>query len=290
MWAVAALVSGLMGTAGGETLGSVLADHGVPENRFSEVEGRLAITSYAVSTGGSIFLLAYYEDDGSGRLPRRMHVFRFDRASGRSKQAVLRGREFEMTAVMDQLPDSCLGSAIGISEQNGLIGIDTHLSPSAGCVLFLTSDLGWKAALPGTLLARLRSEMILRGNTVHFAPTEPGSLGIFDPERMQLTPVYPTDGDAERREFSKLLKEHLPSEAWCRESNNACDPTSFTVNFLNVRTDPARNAFSFDAQMVPDGFGKDADAAIRARTVHYECAQKDGRWVLVIGFQAVKRS
>jgi hypothetical protein len=80
---------------------------------------------------------------------------------------------------------------------------------------------------------------------MHFAPTHPESLGVFDPDRQQLTPIYPDAGDAKRREFSNLLQQHFPSRSWCLEFNNPCDPKNFTNSIANVKVDAIRNAFSF---------------------------------------------
>lgn len=278
--AITALTTCWIGAIEAETLGSVLAAHQVPATGLSDVERQQAITSFAVSTDGSIFLLAYFDDDGSITLPPLLHVFRFDRTNGRSKRAALRGQEVSPDRVMDKLPGVCLGSALSISEENGLIAIDTHINPSAGCVLLLSPDLEWNAALPGSLSGRLGNRFIVAGNSIHFAPTHPGTLGVFDPAWKQLTPIYPAAGDERRIAFSKLLQAHLPSSAWCREFNNACDPENFTTDILNVKVDVPRNAFSFDAAMRPQGFGKDAEAAIPPQTVHYECTFRNGAWAL----------
>jgi hypothetical protein len=252
----------------------------VPVTGLSDVERQQAITSFAVSKGGSALLLAYYDYDGSTALPPLLHVFHFDRTNGRSKRADLRGQEVPPDRVMDKLPGVCLGSALSISEQDGLIAIDTHISPSAGCVLLLSPDLELKAVLPGTLFGRLGNQLIVAGNTIHFAPTHPGTLGVFDPALKQLTPIYPAAGDQRRIAFSKRLQAHLPSPAWCREFNNACDPKNFTTDIFNVKVDVPRSAFSFDAAMRPQGFGKDAETAIPPQTVHYEYTFRNGTWTL----------
>jgi len=280
---ITALATWLIGTASGLTLESVLAEHGIPLGGLTEHERQQAITSFAVSKDGPVFLLAYYDYAGPDALPPLIHVFRFDKTTGHASRGALRDTDIRIDPSLGEIakiPGICLGAALSVSEENELIAIDTHINPSAGCVLLLGGDLHFKAALPGWLLGRVGNQLIIEGNMMHFAPTSPESLGIFDPERKQLIPIYPGADDAKRREFSKLLQEHLPSESWCQEFNNPCDPKNFTTGITNVKVDAVRNAFSFEATMSANGFGKDVEAVVRPQRVRYECVFKNGLWVL----------
>ncbi len=237
MFAMTALAVCAFGMAESVTLESLLHEHQVPVTGLSEQERQQAITSYAVSKDGPIFLVAYYDYDGSQWLPSLMHVFRFDTTTGHASRGVLRRNEISIDSrfgEISKIPETCLGSALHISEENGLIAIDTHINPSVGCVLLLDSDLRFKAALPGWVLGRVANQLIIEGNMMHFAPTSPESLGVFDPVKKQFTPIYPAAGDERRRGFSKLLREHLPSRAWCLKFNNPCDPDNFTTSITDV--------------------------------------------------------
>jgi hypothetical protein len=281
--AITALAAGLAGTASGLTLESVLVGHGIPVADLPEHERQQAITSFAVSADRRVFLLAYYDYDGPDRLPPLIRIFRFDKATDRQSRGALRDTDIRIDPSLGEIakfPGICLGALLHISEENGLIAIDTHINPSAGCVLLLDAGLRFKAALPGWLLGRVRNQLIVEGNMMHFAPTSPGSLGIFDPEGKQLIPIYPNADDERRREFSKLLEDHLPSQSWCQEFNNPCDPKNFTTGITNVTVEAARNAFSFEATMSAEGFGKDVEAVVRPQTVRYECEFRSGKWVL----------
>ena len=97
-----------------------------------------------------LILLAYYDDDGSQALPPLIHVVRFE---GQVSLGSVRDTDIRTDPSMGEI--WCLGSALSISEEDGLVAIDTHLGPSAECVQLLSSDLYFKAALPGRLLARL---------------------------------------------------------------------------------------------------------------------------------------
>jgi hypothetical protein len=281
--AITALAVCMNGMTNDFTLDSLLREEHIPVTGLLERERRQPINSYAVSKGGPIFLVSYYDYDGSQWLPSVMHVFRFDTTTGRASRGVLRSADISIDSVFGEIsktPETCLGSALRISEENGLIAIDTHINPSAGCVLLLDSNLRFKTALPGWVLGRLANQLIIEGNMMHFAPTSPESLGLFDPERRHLMPIYPSAGDKKRTVFSRLLREHLPSRSWCQEFNNPCDPNNFTTSITDVKVDVKRSAFSFAATMSAEGFGSEVERAIPPQTVRYQCVLRDGKWVL----------
>ncbi len=268
-----------------ETLADVLAAHKIPINLFSADDQQQPITSFAVSTNNSPFLLAYHDDDGSGRLPSVLHVIRYDEQTHELRRADLRGtdvslRGFLTGSVMEQVSNECMGSALRISEKGGFITIDTHVNPSAGCVLILTSDLSFSAGLWGWTLASTEGNIILEGNMRHFASTHPATLFLYDARQKHLTPIYPTKNDVNRQQFSAELQKHLPSNQWCRETNNSCDPEDFSTDISHVTVGEQGQSFEFDAQMYPENFGEDAERAVKPKTVHYTCKRTAGNWSL----------
>lgn len=268
-----------------ETLADVLTAHKIPVNVFSADEQRQPITSFAVSANNSPFLLAYYDDDGSGMLPRVLHVIRYNQKYGKLRRIDLHGKDvslrgFSSGSVMEQVSNECMGSALRISEKDGFITIDTHINPSAGCVLILKSDLTFHAGLWGWTLARIGGNILLEGNTIHFASTYPSSLFIYDLRQKHLIPIYPAKNDVKRQEFSAELQKHLPSDQWCRESNNPCNPENFSTDISHVTVNQRGHSFEFDAQMDPEGFGEDTEQAVKPKTVHYTCKRINGSWSL----------
>lgn len=73
-----------------ETLGNELRSANIPERLFSGSELTKKITSFAVANGDP-YLLAYYDDDGSGILHLPLHVIRFDRKTRNLNRADLNG-------------------------------------------------------------------------------------------------------------------------------------------------------------------------------------------------------
>ncbi len=267
----------------GETLGAVLASNKLSPNLISENDRQQPITSFAVSTENSRFLLAYYDDDGSGGLPPVLHVLRYDRQTEDLRRTDLHGIEIPFQIVhevMTQVSSNCMGSALNISEKAGLIIIHTHINPSAGCALILTSDLGFIAGLGGGLLATIDGNIIFVENTIHFAPTHPARISAYNLQQKKLTSIYPMENDPARKQFSSELQNHLAPSSNCREQNITCDPESFSTDIEHVTVSENERSFAFDAQMTPEGFGEDAQRAIKPKTIHYTCSLKDGEWVL----------
>jgi hypothetical protein len=177
-----------------------------------------------------------------------------------------------------------MGSAMGISERDGVIAIDTHINPSAGCVLILNRDLSFSAGLWGWVLGSINGQLIVQEDMVHFAPTHSARLFVYDPHRKKATHIYPPENDPARQEFSAALRRFLPSDEWCKQANHACDPETFNTDVDHFAIDQRANEFSFDAVMDAEGFddksGDGAEETIPSRTIHYVCRFRNGEWLL----------
>jgi len=263
-----------------ETLTDVLTAHKIPVKLFYASDRQQPITSYAVSSDNSPFLLAYYDDDASGRLPSVLHVIRYDEQIHQLRRTDLHGAKIPFrgfSAIMEQVSSDCLGSAQDISEKDGFITINTHINPSAGCVLVLNSDLTFSAGLWGWVLAKIDGNIIFEESMIHFAPVQSAKLSIYDPRQKQLIRIFPDETDSARQQFSAELKNHLPSQ-WCAQENHSCNPDEFETDIDKVTV--SEQAFSFDVQISRQGFGEEAEQAVKPKTVHYTCKLKDGKWLL----------
>ncbi len=266
-----------------ETLGEVLDAHNVGARTLSAGDLKQPITSFAVSADNLPFLIAYYDDDGSGLLPPVLHVLRYDERTRDLRRTDLHGAEVPFHGfhgVMEQVSNICMGSALAVSEREGFITVETHINPSAGCVLVLTPDLSFSAGLWGWVLARVNGEILFEESMIHFANIHDARLSLYNPRQRQAVSIYPANVDDARRKFSAELKKHLPSAEWCAEQNNLCNPESFSTDIDHVTVGEQGRSFAFDAEMNAEGFGEDAARSVQPRTVHYVCRQSDGRWIL----------
>lgn len=265
-----------------ETLGQVLAANRISAGILPTVELQRTVTSFAVSADLP-FLIAYYDDDGSGLLAPVLHVLRYDERTRDLRRTDLHGAKVPFHGfhnVTGQISDDCLGSVLAVLEKDGFITIDTHINPSAGCLLVLTSDLSFNAELRGWALARINGEIIFEESAIHFASTHPARLSLYDPRQRQMVPIYPAQVDTARQQFSAELKKHLPSSEWCAQQNNPCDPENFTTDIDHVTVHEQERSFAFDVRMDPNGFGEDAARLVEPKTIHYVCRKGVGKWIL----------
>ena len=271
---VAIFIAGGVHMAGAETLGDALHAANVPVQGFSEPELRQRITSYAASTS-DLFLLAYYVDDGSGLHPP-LHLVRAERGTGNLRRADLQ----DIDAVNpDGKRMDCLGSPVGIRERGGTIYVETHLSPSAGCVIGLSSDLSYRFTVSGWLLGLLGLDFaVIRRSEIHFSSVSPLHVEVYDLVHDRVVEVFPSEGDGIRQRFARLIRPHI-SYKWCMENNAPCDPNNFDTE---INGQPAINeeakAFGFEATFGAGGFGEDAEKHVAPQTVAYIFRERNGKW------------
>lgn len=174
---------------------------------------------------------------------------------------------------------NCLGSALDISEYRGVIYIDTHYNPSAGCLIVLSSGLEFKTALSGWLLGLMGAEYaILRRSEIHFMSVHPMHIAVFDVRRNRSTEVYPYQDDPLRRQFSRSIEPHI-SKKWCIEYAAQCDPENFDTDLQgDVIVNEAARVFGFQAQFDAAGFGDAAEKQVPPQTVAYIFRERGGRW------------
>jgi hypothetical protein len=267
----------------GETLASVLTARNVAPTVLPEKDREQPITSFAVSSDDGPFLLAYYDDDGSGTLRPPLHVLRYDRQTKRLLRADLHGSPAQFHGfdeVMSDIPnETCLGSALQIYEKNGFIVIDTHINPSAGCILILTPDLKFSAALWGWTLGQIDGNIIYELSMVHFASIHAARIAVYNARLKQRTLIYPAPSDPARKQFSNELKKHLPAREFCIQQNLPCDPANFSTDIQHVIVSNPDHSFAFEAQMTPEGFGTQAENLVAPQTASYKFHLEDRKWV-----------
>ncbi len=264
-----------LGCLRAETLQDVLQNANVPTQRFAASELSAKITSYANSDDDP-FLLAYYLDSGSNALLPPLRVIRYGRAAKDLRRAEFR----DITALFQGVVSmNCLGSALEIREYHNTIFIDTHASPSAGCVIVLSSTLSFKAALSGWVLGLMGADYaILRQSEIHFMSVHPLHIGVFDVKQNRLIQVFPFEDDTQRRQYSDLIKP-LVSEKWCMEFNAECNPENFNADPKGaLAMNEAAKVFGFEAEFNAGGFGEAAEKQVPPRSVFYVFRERKGVW------------
>ncbi len=257
LFAVALFFAGLFAAAtarGAETLRDVLTQRGVPAAQLSARTLDQNITSYAVLSDDDGFVIAYYVDDGSGKLQPPLRVARYSKHDSRWTEAAISREE----AKLPKETVDCLGSALNIHHLGEYFLIDTHLGPSSGCVLMLSVKLKVMKSLDGWFVGGLLSRIVVfHESMVQFAPTQPMRIKMYDPAQEKVSasvrsfvPVntlYPPPQDPYRAKYTEKLRPLVGDKAWCNAHNSPCDPEDFNSDLTKEGTSGASLVATSDA-------------------------------------------
>jgi hypothetical protein len=241
--AIASLVAAMPCRAA-ETLSGVLIEHKIPTEHLSSKSLNENITSYSVFDGDGVAMIAYYVDDGSGKLQPPLHVARYSKSDSRWTEASISRED----AKLPKETLDCLGSATAVHHLGDYFLLDTHLSPSSGCVIMLSSKLKVTKVLDGWYLAGVLSHIVIyHEGMVHFAPTQPMTIRMYDPSQekvsatvrssyVSVNTLYPPREDPYRAQYVETLRPLVGDQAWCNAHNTNCDPANFGSELTNEGT------------------------------------------------------
>ncbi len=258
-----------------DTLADALARAYIPTDRFSVAELTTRITSYAVSEGDP-FLIGYYTDAGSLELKGPLHLIRFSR----KRNEVDRVDLTDITTLFQhEIKMGCLGSVLRVRETYGIVYVETHVNPSASCLLILTPKLELRASISGWLLGNIgRRYAIVEASEVHFTATQLLHLEVFDLDALKSIPLYPFKNDPARLQFSRAIARYL-SQSWCMHANAPCDPNEFDVSLSKpIAVNQEAQVFGFEAGFDAAGFGEQALKHVPPQTMVYVYRLRGDTW------------
>lgn len=213
------------------TLREALADKNVPLEAAKLKNLDQKITSGADLDDASQYLIAYYIDDGSGALRRPLFVDLFDRKTRAWTSAVISGDGFQLSLVGQEMRgDECLGAVLDIRASKESYFLDTHINPSAGCLLILSRDLNLRAALSGWYLGHFEDGSVVHQlSEVHFAAVHPAEVALYNWKNKRDTPLFlpKTHPPILSAHIAMLRAFYLAHEDWCMRNNSPCDPERF---------------------------------------------------------------
>ncbi len=226
-----------------ETLRQALAKAGLTTESKTLANLDRPITSGGTLDGAAQFLIAYYVDDGSGLMQAPLYFDLLDRKTGKWKSAAL-------TAENSRVGDAdCLGPVLRIQASAESFFVDTHLNPSAGCLLILSRDLEPRAALYGWYLALFGDDsVVFHRSEVHFAPVHAAEIALYDQKTKREIPIFPRQPYQAIRaaHIAKMKNFYRGREDWCKKNNEPCDPEWFDTSLVGeVATDDRTHSLAF---------------------------------------------
>lgn len=234
-----------LGQGEGKTLREVLTEEQLPADpeKLHNLDKR--ITSGAELKDATRFVIAYYVYDPTERLNPPMFIDLYDRRTEQWRSSSIESA----TARWRDMNVGCLGSVLGIRASSDFLLLDTHLSPSAGCVLILSHELKLTGSLCGWVLAELgEDEVIYERSQVHFAPVHPTEIALYDLRTGKDVTVFPnkTYQAIRQARIAQLMEFYKTHGEWCRENNDPCDPEQFDSELENgLATDDREKSIAF---------------------------------------------
>jgi hypothetical protein len=210
-----------------QTLKEILAAKSLPvaSTKLANLEKRIA--SGAQLDDPDQFAVAYYLDDGTESLNPPLFVDRFDKKSKEWQSAALPDAQ----AKSAELDTSCLGSILDIKASRGRLILDTHINPSAGCLLVFSPDLKLEASLYGWLVGQLGPDLLVyHRSEVHFAPVHATEIAVYDLRSKRDVTIFPPKtltATIRQARTAQLREFYQPNQEWCRKNDDPCDPETF---------------------------------------------------------------
>jgi hypothetical protein len=213
-------------TAPKHTLRQALAESGLTADENVVKNLDQPITSGAVLDDAEQFVISYFVDDGTSHLNPPLFLNRYDRKRKEWKSATLG----DARAKWQDMDVDCLGSILSITAAGQALYLDTHINPSAGCLLVVSKDLKLQASLYGWLLSRLGDDQLLyQRSEIHFAPVHPAEIAVYDFRTQRDWTIFPAKPDQPVRKArtEQLRRFYEAHPDWCNQNNDPCDPEYF---------------------------------------------------------------
>ncbi len=233
-----------------ETLREALAHKNVPLDAARLKNLDRTITSGATFDDASQFVIAYYVDDGSGALKRPLFIDSYERKAQSWTSVGISGDGFQVSLMGMNMPgDECLGSVLRIAVSKEHVFLDTHINPSAGCLLVLSRDLKVRAALYGWYLARFGDDsVVFHRSEVHFVPVHAAKIALYDLKTKREITIFPRKPDQAVRaaQIARMKDFYRGRDDWCNKNNDPCDPEWFDTSLVGeVSTVDRTHALAF---------------------------------------------
>jgi hypothetical protein len=208
------------------TLRQMIVEHGLAPDPGATRNLDKLITSGAELDDASRFVIAYYLDDGTERLNEPLFLERFDRARGKWQSAQIG----EAKTQSQGASVSCNGAILSIKAAGGRLFLETHINPSAGCVLILSPELKLEASLYGWIVGKVgEAGLVYHRSEIHFAPVHPAEIALHDLRTRRDITLFPPKPDQTVRlaRIAQLKEFYRTHESWCNKWNDPCDAEQF---------------------------------------------------------------
>lgn len=190
---------------------------------------------YAGYNAASEFVIAYNRLGSSNQIEQPLRIARFDKLKQTWTTAEFSGYSDLQTEILPGLTAPCMGAVGGLQKAGALFYLSIDLSPSAACTVALSSDLRLQKVFSGWIVANFANgTVLLEGSTVHFAPTHPLRLSLFNPSDSSIKSLYPVEKDPLRARYIERLRTEIVPGDRCEGENCEWNPERFDDELANT--------------------------------------------------------
>jgi hypothetical protein len=219
-------IDGRVARPANDTLRQALAAKHLPTDPAKLANFDKSITSWAEFDDANQYVIAYYLDDGTNELNPPLFVDRYDRKRAEWKSA----RFLDAHTNSPQPDDNCYGSILRVGALGSRFFLDTHMNPSAGCLLILSADMKLQASLYGWMLGHVGEDAVIyHKSEIHFAPVHPAEIALYDLRTKRDVTLFPRKPDSaiRRARTAQLAEFYKANKGWCNKNDDPCDPENF---------------------------------------------------------------
>lgn len=238
-------IDGRVARPANDTLRQALAAKHLPMYAGKLANLDKTITSWAELDDANQYVIAYYVDDGRDVLNRPMFLERYDRKRGDWTSSSLADAETKSGAI----DVDCFGAILSVTAAAKRLLVDTHINPSASCLLVLSADLRLEIGLYGWLERMLGEDtLIYQRSQIHFAPVHPAEIALYDLRTRRDVTLFPRKPDSaiRRARTAQLAEFYKVNKEWCNKNDDPCDPENFDSGLQGeVATNEAEAAVAF---------------------------------------------
>jgi hypothetical protein len=240
-----------------QTLRDALAQKQLPLAAANLANLEQKITSGGELDDANQFAIAYYLDDGTGMLNPPLYIDRYNRQSATWQS----GRLGEATAGSAKMDSDCFGSVLDITTIGERLLLETHINPSAGCILIVSKNLELETELNGWVLGHFDDGTIIyERSQVHFATVHPAEVAVYDEKTKRDFNLFPPKQDSPMRaRLASELREFFSThQGYCQKADDPCDPETFDSELgEKIALDAQEHAVAFAVSYELQGFGQD---------------------------------
>ncbi len=237
-----------------ETLRDCLKAKGIDLTGLDSPNLDKPITSGDQVDDQDVFLTAYYLDDGSTHLHGPLQLEMLKKKTKEWLHREISQEHFDGGSIAG-------GSVIGINHTKNGFYLFAHINPSAGTTIMLSPALEFRDTVFGAFLGDFANGPVVYANSmVHFAPTHPGHVSVYDPTTKSDREIYPM------KPYQAIRLAHIAKvkaaydklgKDWLRAHNHHGDPEQFSNYIGKAATSDATESLAFIASF--DNVESEAD-------------------------------